>query len=360
MNLTINTEQLRNTLRTVQGSIDRRTTLPILSHVLLRASEDQLSLTTTNLDTTIRCTAPCGVVEPGEITVPHELLLNLVKAVQQKEITLNSKEPKSCMEIAAESHVTLNGLPSDEFPRVQKLKDFCSFEISQLALKHLLTQTAFCMSTDESRYVLNGVWMKLEDKELVVVGTDGRRISIIKSEVKGQNCEMILPARTVHQLIPLLTGETTIAIEVESREWIRFTIGSVILVSKLIDGNYPNYKQVIPDDPRIRVNVSRSDLLQAVTRAKTLITDKDSTVRLHFTKNNLAISMNSSLGQVRENIPINYSEHESRIALSSHYFQEVLANAPESEVSLEVKSELDPIVIKSGSLLHVLMPMRFG
>lgn len=354
MNLTINTEQLRTALRTCAGSINRYSTLEVLSHVLLSAKDDCIYLTTTNLDTTVCCSVPCTIAEHGSVTVPHKRLLDLLLAVEKDEITLTAKDR---LEITAESVVALNGLDPDEFPPAPKLDDACSFEISQPVLKQLLTQTAFCMSTDESRYVLNGVYMVLKEKELVAVGTDGRRISIVKAEASGPSFNMILPAATVRQLIPLLDKDPMLNIEVGKNHQARFTTESVILTSKTIDGNFPNYQQVIPDN-QVQVVMPRTDLLRAASRASVLTTEKTAYIKLHFTKHNLAVSVGSDVGQSRENIPINYTGHELNIALAAHYLLEVLNVIPDGEMRLELPNELEPIIIKSDSLLHVLMPVR--
>lgn len=369
MNLTIAKDQLITGLQAVQNVVGARTTLPILSNVLMRAEGDRLELTATDLDVSVSCKVEAKIARPGASTVPVKKLFGIVREMNGAEVELEVDEKNNCSVRAAASFYRINGLSADEFPPLPNLKEERKVSLAQETLAAMLKKTAFAVSTDESRYVLNGIFFSLKDHKLTMVATDGRRLALVDEEVevpeKSQG-EFIVPAKTVTELTRLLQTKGTVELKYGENQ-AAFTLtdekGSCVLITtKLIEGNYPNYRQVIPAEAKERIPLVREEFLHALRRAEIMTTDKANSVKLAFGKNNLAITANSpEIGEARESIAVNYKGKDVAIAFNPRYLIEPLNALAQDEVYFELTDELSPGVLKiNGPFLYVVMPMRLS
>jgi DNA polymerase-3 subunit beta len=369
MNLTISKEQIINGLQAVQNVVSNRTTLPILSNVLLRAEGDKLELTATDLDVTIACSVEAKVKKPGASTVPVKKLFGIVRELGNSEIDLEVDDKNVCSIRSGASFYKINGLSADEFPPMPKFKEDKKVELPQEKVRGMMKKTSFAISTDESRYVLNGIFISLKDHKMTMVATDGRRLALVDEEVdvseKSQG-EFIAPAKAVGELNRLLQDKGNVEIHYTENQ-ASFTLkdeknGSILIVTKLIEGNYPNYRQVIPNEVKERVSLGREEFLHALRRAEIMTSDKSNSVKLTFGKNNLAITANSpEVGEARESIAINYKGKEMAIAFNPKYMIDPLNALANDEVFIELIDELSPGVLKiNGPFLYVVMPMRLS
>ena len=353
MNLTISKEQLLHGLQAVQNVVSTRTTLPILSNVLLRAEGNRLEFTATDLDVTIACGVEASVKKGGATTVPVKKLFGIVRELANSEIELEVDDKSVCSLRSGPSFFRIRGLAAEEFPPLPQFKDEAKVILPQEKVKGLLRKTSFAVSTDESRYVLNGIFFSLKDHKLIMVATDGRRLALVDEEVDladASQGEFIIPSKTVNELNRLLQDKGELEIKSTVNQ-AAFTLKddkgfSILIITKLIEGNYPNYRQVIPSEAKERVQLSREELLHALKRAEIMTSDKQNSVKLSFTKNNLAITANSpDVGEARESIAINYKGKEMAIAFNPGYLIEPLAALTEEEVFLELIDELSPGVL---------------
>jgi len=369
MNLTISKEQIINGLQAVQNVVSARTTLPILSNVLLRAEGDRLEFTATDLDVTIACGVEAKVKKPGASTVPVKKLFGIVRELANIEIDLEVDEKNNCSVRSGPSFYRINGLSADEFPPLAKFKEDKKVVLAQQTLKGMLRKTSFAVSTDESRYVLNGIYMSLKDHKLTMVATDGRRLALADEELevadKSQG-EFIVPVKTVNELNRLLSEKGEVEIRYAENQ-ASFTLkdekGSAILImTKLVEGNYPNYRQVIPSETKERVVLVREEFLHALRRAEIMTSEKSNSVKLSFGKNKLEITANSpEVGEAKESLTINYKGPELAIAFNPKYLIDPLNALPNDEVFVELIDELSPGVVKiNGPFLYVVMPMRLS
>lgn len=369
MNLTIAKEQLISGLQAVQNVVGGRTTLPILSNVLLRAEEGRLELTATDLDVTVSSTVEANVKKGGASTVPVKKLFGIVRELNGVEIELEVDDKNTCSVRAAASFYRINGLSADEFPPFPTFKEDKKVSLQQETVAAMLKRTSFAISTDESRYVLNGILFSLKDHKLTMVATDGRRLALADEEVdvaeKSQG-EFIVPAKAVAELTRLLQAKGEVEIRYGENQ-AAFTLkdekgASVLIITKLIEGNYPNYRQVIPAEAKERIPLAREEFLHALRRAEIMTTDKANSVKLTFTKNNLAITANSpEIGEAREGIAVNYKGKDLAIAFNPRYLIEPLSALSQDEVFFELTDELSPGVLKiNGPFLYVIMPMRLS
>jgi len=369
MNLTISKEQIINGLQSVQNVVSTRTTLPILSNVLLRAEGDRLEFTATDLDVTVSCAVEAKVMKAGASTVPVKKLFGIVRELSSLEIELEVDEKNTCSVRAGASFYKINGLSADEFPPMAKFKEDKKVVLPQETLKSMMKKTSFAISTDESRYVLNGIFMSLKDHKMTMVATDGRRLALVDEELdvpeKSQG-EFIVPAKTVNELNRLLQDKGEVEIrytENQASFALKDEKGSaVLIVTKLIEGNYPNYRQVIPSETKERVALAREEFLHALRRAEIMTSEKSNSVKMAFGKNKLEITANSpEVGEAKETLAINYKGAEMAIAFNPKYMIDPLNALTNDEVFIELIDELSPGVLKiNGPFLYVVMPMRLS
>jgi DNA polymerase III subunit beta len=369
MNLTITKEQLLNGLQAVQNVVSSRTTLPILSNVLVRAEGNRLEFTATDLDVTVTCGVEATVAKPGATTIPVKKLFSIARELSVGDIELEVDEKNVTSVRSGSSFYKIHGLAAEEFPPINQFKDDKKVTVAQDKFKGMLKKTSFAISTDEARYVLNGIFISLKEHKMTIVATDGRRLALTDEEVdiseKSQG-EFIIPAKAVNELNRLLQdkGEAVIKYAENQAE---FTLKdekgfSVVIITKLIEGNYPNYRQVIPAEAKERISLPREEFLHALKRAEIMTSEKANSVKLTFGKNNLAITANSpEVGEARESMAVNYKGKEMSIAFNPKYMIDPLNALANDEVFIELIDELSPGVLKiNGPFLYVVMPMRLS
>jgi DNA polymerase III subunit beta len=337
--------------------------------VLVRAEGNRLEFTATDLDVTVKCAVEATVAKPGSTTIPVKKLFSIARELSVGEIELEVDEKNVTSVRSGSSFYKIHGLAAEEFPPINQFKDDKKVTVAQEKMKAMLKKTSFAISTDEARYVLNGIFISLKEHKMTVVATDGRRLALTDEEVeiseKSQG-EFIIPAKAVNELNRLLQdkGEAVIKYSENQAE---FTLQddkgfSVVIITKLIEGNYPNYRQVIPGEAKERISIPREEFLHALKRAEIMTSEKANSVKLTFGKNNLAITANSpEVGEARESMAVNYKGKEMAIAFNPKYMIDPLNALANDEVFIELIDELSPGVLKiNGPFLYVVMPMRLS
>jgi DNA polymerase-3 subunit beta len=368
MNLTITKDQIIAGLQAVQNVVSTRTTLPILSNVLIRAEGSHLEFTATDLDVTVACKVEAKVTKEGSTTLPVKKLFGIVRELNGEiEIEVDDKNVASIR--SGSSFFKIHGLAAEECPPLPKFKDDKKVSLPQENVRAMIKKTSFAVSTDESRYVLNGLFISLKEGKMTVVATDGRRLALVDEEVdisEKSAGEFIVPAKAVSELNRLLQTAGDVELKFGENQ-ASFALKddkgfSVLLITKLIEGNYPNYRQVIPGEAKERIALGREELVQALRRAEIMTSEKANSVRLTFGKNVLTITANSpEVGEARETIAINYKGKELAIAFNPRYLIDPLTALAEDEVFIELIDELSPGVLKiNGPFLYVVMPMRLN
>src|SRR5437667_3642096 len=310
MNLTIAKEQILTGLQSVQNIVSTRTTLPILSNVLLRAEGNRLELTATDLDVTITCSVEASVKTAGATTVPVKKLFGIVRELGNPEIDMEVDDKNVCSLRSGPSFFKIRGLGAEEFPPLPKFNVDKQVVLPQEKIRSMLRKTSFAISTDESRYVLNGIFFSLKEHKLTMVATDGRRLALVDEEVdvsdKSQG-EFIVPAKAVNELNRLLQEKGEVEVRYNDNQaaiTLKDEKGfSILIITKMIEGNYPNYRQVIPAETKERIALAREEFLHALRRAEIMTSEKQYSVKLSFAKNSLSITANSpDCGQDQENM----------------------------------------------------------
>lgn len=370
MKVSIAKDQLLSGLQAVQNVVSSRSSLAILSNVLIRAKADRMEFTATDLDVSVSCAVPARVEEEGSVTLPAKKLFGIARELASPEVDL-SLEQNSVMAIqSGSSFFRMHGLPAEEFPALPTFSGSQVITLQQGRLKSMLRKTSFAVSTDESRFVLNGIYFSLRDNKLTLVATDGRRLALTDEELtlpEGSEGDFIVPTKAINELNRLL-GVGAVDLRFSGNQ-VGVTLHPVeeggyatYVISKLVDGTYPNYRQVIPQESLERVTLPREELLQALRRAEIMTSDKSNSVKMAFGNNQLAITANTQdVGEVREVLTLNYKGKEIAIAFNPAYLMDPLKALETDEVFFEISDELSPGVVKCNEpFLYVIMPMRMS
>ena len=361
MKFSISKEKFLAGLQQVQNVVSTRTTLPILSNVLIEADGAELRLTTTDLDVGISGRVEAKIDSPGATTLPARRLATIIKELPADDIRVEVEDNVASIRCGP-SFFKILGLDADEFPPLSEFDDAKEFKFGQKTLKDGLKKTAYAISTDETRYVLNGINCSFHDNTMTLVATDGRRLAMIDHELEfpeSNEATVIIPTKAVNELQRLLKDEGDLTMQIGHNQ-IAFELNKTRLVSKLIDGSYPNYRQVIPGPAQYRIPLDRETFLESVARVSLLASDKSNSIKLEFSEDSISIMANSpEIGEAEETITVKYKGPEMAIAFNPEFLMAPLRNLDTDEVFLELIDEMSPGVIKINvPFLYVLMPMR--
>lgn len=377
MKFKINRDHFSSGLQLVSSVVGSRKTMPILQNVLIEARQDTILLTTTNLDLGIKCSVKADISEEGSVTLPVKDLSRIVRELADMEVCVESSESSKSTITTRGSIFNIIGMDSKEFPPLPELEDRKSTEIGRDELTQMLKSVSFAQSVNEERYMLKGVFFQFEQDMLSLVATDGRRLAVankaMKSEENAQG-EFILPSLTVNELeklpksgdkLSISFTDRQVAIELKvssTEEEDQGFRGSVYLVSKVVEGKYPNYKQVIPKDDFKSAVIERELMQECVNRAA-LVSDERVTLKLK--NKEMEISGQSILGDACESMPIIYEGEESTVSFNPKFLLDPLRAIQKDQINLEFRDDMSPGVFKiepeekeQPSILCVVMPIR--
>lgn len=362
MKFRISKEAFLDGLQKVQHVVSSRTTLPILSNVLLVAKDGRLQFTTTDLDVGITGSVEAQIDKEGATTLPAKRLVSIVRELPASEVEVSVDSKNHASIRCGPSFFKIIGLSDTEFPPLPDFANAKEFKIPQNVMRDGLRKTSYSISTDETRYVLNGIFTSFRDGKMTLVATDGRRLAMVDADLEfpaSHETDVIIPSKAVQELQRLLGDSGDVIVKLSDSQ-ISFTIGDSLLCSKLIEGNYPNYRQVIPGDSNERVVIGREALLETVRRVSLLSSDKSNSVKLVFSENRIEVTANSpDVGEAQESMDVIYQGPPMQIAFNPEFLQAPLRNLDTDDVYLDLIDEMSPGVLRiEGTFLYVLMPMR--
>lgn len=373
MEFKITKDEFLKGLHKVQGIVDSKGAMPILSNILIKTGSDSIDVFATDLDVGIKGSYQAAIVSEGSATVNGRKLHEIVKELPNEEINLKSDQEKNWINITCKkSTFKIACLPPDEYPAFPAYKEENDLVIEIDFLKEMLRKTNFAISTDETRFTLNGILLESGDNAITMVGTDGHRLAFIKKdkgfELKGK-VEIIIPKKTQAELLKILeSGESeqgdakkTMSISVEKNH-AAFKMDKLILVSRLIDGRFPNYRQVIPKDNDSIVVINSELFLHALRRVAILADEKSKMVKFDVKGNLMTlVSDNSELGEAREEIDVEYKGDEITIGLNAKYVMDILNAINSDKINFKLKdSESSCLITPSDNDDYrcIVMPMR--
>ena len=374
MKFKINRDHFANGLAQVLNVVGSKATMPILSNVLIEAEKDQISLTTTNLDLGIRCKIKAEVKEKGSITLPVKRLATIVRELPNTDVAFDAAPNHQVKLTSGGSNFRIMGIAKDEFPPLPEFGDEKAYTLEQGELTAMLKSVAYAQSSDETRYILNGVYFNFKDGKLSLVATDGRRLALVSKEMDVPAASagaIILPAKTVNELTRLLDkgeklkinfNERRAAFQIATDKDTSGLIDHVYLYSKVVEGSYPNYNQVIPKETHQRIKLERELFLQCVHRAALVCSEKSNSVKIKLSSNLLEITAQSpDFGEAHESMAIGYSGPELQVAFNPTFVMDPLRALTKDEIFFELKDEVSPGVFKTlDSFICVIMPVRLS
>ena len=367
MKLTIDRAMLIKPLGHVQSVVERRNTIPILSNVVLKAEDGQLVLTATDMDMDIVETVAAAVMEPGMITTPAQLLFEIVRKLPDgAEIEIHAGDDGQVKISAGRSSFKLPTLPVEDFPAINAAPMACEFTVAAAELKALIENTRFAVSTEETRYYLNGIYLHLADGQMLrAVSTDGHRLARSQMDMPA-NAELmpsvIIPRKAVGEMSKLIDeyeGDIKIGLT-DSRA--RFSFGSVDVTTKLIDGTFPDYQRVIPTENNHIMQVAVSAFKDSVDRVSTVSSEKTRSVKMKLSPSSLTLSATSSdAASATETLEVHYDGAEIEIGFNARYLMDIANQIDGDMMEFALSDTAAPTIIRApgdDANLFILMPMR--
>lgn len=371
MRLTIERGELLRALSHVTSVVERRTTIPILSNVMLAGSGRAVRFKATDLEREVIESVAGDVKEPGALTVPAHVLHDIVRKLPDgSEVELIRDAEKGRLTLrAGSSRFALQTLPAEDFPDLAVGEFPHEFELQASELKRLIDKTKFAISTEETRYYLNGIYLHTAETAngptLRAVATDGHRLAQVELPRPDGAAGMpgvIVPRKTVHELHRLIEDPASTVRVGISPSKVRFEIGSVTLTSKLIDGSFPDYGRVIPQANDKAMIVSNAEFMSAVDRVSTIASERGRAVKLAMTNDTLTLSVNNPEGgSATEEIGIGYQADPLEIGFNARYLLDIASQLEGGEAKFMLADPGSPTMVKDAaddSALYVLMPMR--
>jgi DNA polymerase-3 subunit beta len=371
MKVTVERTQLLKSLGHVHRVVERRNTIPILANVLLRAEAGRLALKATDLDLEVNESIPAEVAPGGATTVPAHMIYEIVRKLPEgSQVLLEAAGDRGTLAVrAGRSRFTLQTLPESDFPDLSAGEMSHRFNLPAADLKKMIDKTQFAISTEETRYYLNGIYLHVaksgKTETLRAVATDGHRLAQYEMALPAGAKDMpgvIVPRKTVGEVQRLIEdSEAEIAIELSPAK-IRFTIGDVVLTSKLIDGTFPDYGRVIPLGNDKILRVDKGEFEAAVDRVSTISSERGRAVKLSLTAGKMTLTVNNpDSGSATEEIEVEYDADPLDIGFNSRYLLDIAAQIEGETAVLKLADPGSPTLIcdkEQTGALYVLMPMR--
>ncbi len=365
MQLSITREDLLKPLQQIIGAVERRQTMPALSNLLLRSKNDGLSITATDLEVELIAALETTLAESGDTTIPARKLLEICRSLPDQATLEISSGNEKVKVSSGRSRFTLATLPAEDFPTIDDLELDADVVITEDLLRSLIEKTAFAMAQQDVRYYLNGMLLEVDAKQIKTVATDGHRLALSKVEHKSDVDDMrqvIVPRKGVQELQRLLTHEdnqTTVSL---GKNHLRVNLPKLQFTSKLIDGRFPEYQRVLPEEEGNRAKMDKSLLKQALMRASILSNEKYKGIRLIFNDNKLTIQAhNPEHEEAEDELEIDYQGEAMEVGFNVVYLLDVLNALEDDEVELIIKdANSSALIISPGKQesRYVVMPMR--
>jgi DNA polymerase-3 subunit beta len=378
MNFTVDRDQFEGILSRIQGVAERRHTMPILSHTLLAAGPKAgptgnpgLTLVASDLEIVIRCSQALDIVEPGSLALPARKLFDIAKVLPQGPVTLVGKEGNYVEISAGRGHFRLAGLGSEDFPEMPERPKGKPVAVDAETFRRLVDRVSPFATGDETRYNLSGVLLEKQEEEgktvLRMVATDGHRLAIADGEVPnlagllGEK-RVLVPRKGLVEIRKLSDGGPG-SLELSATEKFLFAgKGDTEVWVRLLDADFPDYRQVVPKENRIVANIPRGMFLDVLKRVSVMAPDKVNSIRLSFSGKQLEVSTNSpDLGEARDLLSVEYEGAPVKIGFNGRYLQDALGGISEDTVRLELKDEVSQVIVRPASdksYLAIIMPMR--
>jgi DNA polymerase-3 subunit beta len=373
MELVVRKNDLLRELQLFQGIVERKNTIPILANVLMEAKGDEVRLLATDLEVGLRSKCQASVAKGGSLTLPAKKFYEIVKSLPETDIRI--AEDKGGVKVAADRFDSrMQTLPREDFPALPEAGTAPTATLSRASLKEMVTKTHFAITGEDTRYFLNGALFVLRPDSMTLVATDGHRLALISvprdakakkdGKDEGDEVKAILPKKTLGELARLLVEGTEDIRYERGENHLFFDVGGRLLISRMIDGQFPAYERVIPKGNDKRIEFERDRLTNAVKRVALLSNERSRAVKIQIDKNKVDVTSSSpDVGEARETLTVDYTGAPMQICFNAQYVLDFLSVVSTDAVSLELKDEVSQAVLKpvgaeGYDYTYVIMPMR--
>jgi len=368
MQFVIGRNALQKELAFVQGIVERKNTIPVLANILIEsAGEDSIRISGTDLDVTIRCDADAQEIKTeGAICVPARKLCDIARLLPDAPVSFRKEENEWVTVECDRSKFRLPGVSKETFPELPGFKS-TPLKLSSGVLKLLIDRTIFAITQEEGRYTLSGAKFELDKENVKMVTTDGHRLAFVSTtagETNGEGLDVLIPRKTLAELTKLTADfEGDINLGADENH-VYFQVGSRLLISRMLSGQFPNYEMVMPKNNDRAAVFDTLNLAQAIRRVALMADDRSHAIRLHLSKEQLLVSsQNAEEGEARETVETNFTGDETEIGFNAQYLQDFLNVVGSQQVSFEFKdgnsqAQLRPVTDETYDYKYVIMPMR--
>jgi DNA polymerase-3 subunit beta len=376
MELTVAKADLQKELQLCQGVVEKRSTIPILSNVLLRATDGRLQIAATDLDVTILSSCAASITTPGGVTIEAKRLFDVIRSLPDNDVHIAMQENNSILVESGTAKFRLLGLPAEDYPTLPTVTAQETYTIPLDELKTMVSKVIFAITHEETRFQLNGALLKVQPTKMEMVATDGHRMALINfpqgstsGKKKGSDLTILIPRKALYEIQRLEASEDGNVRFGTSENHLFFEAGERRLLARMIDVNFPNYMEVISRDNDRRVMVDRERLLGTIKRISLVANERTRAVRFDFAPGKLTVSStNPELGDARETVPIDYAGNPFFVGLNAAYVTDFLSAIDTPTVSLELKDENSQCIGRPAAVnedlpyeyLYVVMPMRLA
>ena len=376
MELTVVKADLQKELQLCQGVVEKRSTIPILSNVLLKAADGRLQIAATDLDVTILSSCAARITTPGGVTIEAKRFFDIVRSLPDEDVHLSLQENNSMLVESGTAKFRLLGLPAEDYPTLPTVNVTEAYTLPLDELKTMVGKVKFAITHEETRFQLNGALLKVQPQKMEMVATDGHRMALINfpqgggpKKGKGSDLTILIPRKALDEILRLESGEDGNVKFGVSENQLYFEAGERRLMARMIDVNFPNYMEVISRDNDRHVMVDRERLLSTIRRISLVANERTRAVRFDFAPGKLTVSStNPELGDARETVPIDYAGNPFFVGLNAAYVTDFLSAIDTPAVSLDLKDENSQCIGRPASTaedlpydyLYVVMPMRLA
>lgn len=362
MKITVSRDQLLNGLRLVGNVVSSRTPMPVLSTILAETSDGWLHLSATDMEMSIRTAVPAVVETPGSTTLPARKIAQIVGALPAGDVSLATDEGQTTTVACGKVFFRIVGLDPKEFPKDTGFAEEWSFVLAGADLRKSLSKVSYSTSEDETRHVLNGILMSVRQGMMTVAATDGRRLALVERHLTGEGIpdgDVILPAKVVAELGRMLEGDGDVTVRLSDAR-AAFEFGPTLLVSKLVEGTYPNYRQVVPAAFAHSVAMPRIALAEALNRVAMVVSETSAAVKMSLKPAEMVVSaMSPEVGEAKEPIDVSYEGDPLAIAFNPLFFTEPIKHLECDQLIMQFNDEYSPVALSGDEgFLYVVMPMR--
>jgi DNA polymerase-3 subunit beta len=369
MELVARKADLVRELQFFQQIVERKNTIPILANVLIESTGNEVTLLATDLEVALRSRCEAAVDQPGAVTLPAKKLYEVVRALPEADVKLQTEKGGAGVKVSAERFESrMPTLPREDFPSLPESGGAAKSTIKGSVLREMVAKTQFAITGEDTRYYLNGALFVLRGDSMTLVATDGHRLALVNATrepaVKGaEEVKAILPRKTLSELSRLLTEDIDVSYE-RGENHLFFEIGQRLLISRMIDGQFPAYEKVIPKANDKRIEFERDRLTSAVRRVAILSNERSRAVKFVIDKGKVEVTSSSpEFGEAREPLAVDYDGPALTICFNAQYVQDFLNVVNSDVVALELKDEVSqavmkPVGVEGYDYTYVIMPMR--